>query len=169
MKAQRIHCPQHVPVQGLGSIENWIRDQEYQLTFTRFFENDYQPSRLNPFDWFIVMGSPLGVDDGTYPWFKVEKDFLKEAITANKVGLRICLGSQLIASALGCKTFRNRHKRITPHSLQGMLKAGESELIKNTYIQNKQETLTDQDTMKNNNLLLILSFNKLEGRTFAND
>ena len=234
MKTQRIHCFQHVPFEGLGSIENWIRDREHRLTFTRFFENHYQLPRLQQFDWLIVMGGPMGVyDEDQYPWLKEEKRIIEEAISANKVVLGICLGSQLIADVLGCKIFGNQHKEIgwfdvelspegkqhflfngapatfkvfhwhgdtyklpknathlalsaacpsqafcysdtvlglqfhleiTPESLHGMLEAGEDELIKNTYVQTRQEILADQQTMTNNNLLLIELLNKLEER-----
>ncbi len=235
MTKQRIHCLQHVPFEGLGYIETWIKEKQHHLTYTRFYEDRFQLPDLSQIDWLIVMGGPMGVyDDDLYPWLKVEKDFLKEAISANKVVLGICLGSQLIANVLGCKIFSNKHKEIgwfdveltpegkhhflfdgapetfkvfhwhgdtyklpegathlafstactsqafsfsdqvlglqfhleiTPDSLLGMLDAGGDELIKNTYVQTKQEILADQHTMKNNNLLLIQLLNKLEERT----
>ncbi len=113
MKTQRIHCLQHVPFEGLGAIENWIKDRKHQLTYTRFYEDHYQLPELDQFDWLIVVGGPMGVyDDELYAWLKVEKIFLKEAISADKTVLGICLGSQLIASALGCQIFSNKHKEI---------------------------------------------------------
>jgi GMP synthase-like glutamine amidotransferase len=113
MKKQRIHCLQHVPFEGLGYIENWIKEKQHHLTYTRFYEDHFQLPDLNQFDWLIVMGGPMGVhDDDAYPWFKAEKHFLKEVISANKIVLGICLGSQLIANALGSKIISNEQKEI---------------------------------------------------------
>ena len=50
----------------------------------------------------VVMGGPIGVyqaDD--FPFLKTEIEMLKERIAADKPTIGICLGSQLIATALG--------------------------------------------------------------------
>ncbi|WP_053182162.1 type 1 glutamine amidotransferase [Sunxiuqinia dokdonensis] len=113
MKKQRIHCLQHVPFEGLGYIESWIKEKQHHLTYTHFYEDQYQLPALDQFDWLIVMGGPMGVYDfDQYPWLKAEKNFIEKAIFANKTVLGICLGSQLIASALGTKIFSNDQKEI---------------------------------------------------------
>ena len=108
----RIHYFQHVPFEGLGSIEDWIRSEGYDLFSTRFYRNDPLPE-LDRIDWLIVMGGPMGAnDDHIYPWLAAEKKFIGEAIKKGVRILGICLGAQLIASVLGARVYPNAHKEI---------------------------------------------------------
>lgn len=108
----RIHCLQHVSFEGLGFIQNWINTNRYELTYTRFFEDYVLPS-LDDFDFLIVLGGPMGVyEQDKYSWLSVEKEFIKQAVQANKKVLGICLGAQLIAASLGAKVYPNKQKEI---------------------------------------------------------
>lgn len=108
----RIHCFQHVQFENLGCISQWIDRNKHQLTYTRFYENDSIPE-IDNYDWLIIMGGPMGIyDEQQYPWLIEEKKAIKKAIEANKTVMGICLGSQLIADALGEKVFRNAEKEI---------------------------------------------------------
>lgn len=112
MKTLRIHYLQHVPFEDLGCIETWAVGEGHPLSSTRFFELDLLPE-LSEFDWLIVMGGPMGVyDDDKYNWLSPEKEFIRNSIQAGKTVLGICLGAQLIASALGAKVYPNREKEI---------------------------------------------------------
>ena len=51
-------------------------------------------------------------DEQKYPWLIGEKHFIRKAIDAGKKILGICLGSQLIASALGAGVERNKQREI---------------------------------------------------------
>ena len=108
----RIHLLQHVNFESGGFIENWIKENNHSLTVTRFFKSENLPP-LNEIDWLIIMGGPMGVyDEDKYPWLKDEKQFIASAIKAGKTVLGICLGSQLIADALGAKIYPNKFKEI---------------------------------------------------------
>lgn len=103
----RAHYLQHVPFEGLGYIESWLRAKGYPVTGTRFFESTRLPS-LDEFDILIVMGGPMSAnDESTFPWLGQEKEFIRNAIEAGKSILGICLGAQLIASAMGARVFPN--------------------------------------------------------------
>lgn len=68
---------------------------------------------MDELDWLIVMGGPMGIyDEAVYPWLSGEKEFIRQAIAANKVVLGICLGAQLIANALGAKVGPGENKEI---------------------------------------------------------
>lgn len=54
----RAHYLQHVPFEGLGSIERWLSAAAYDVTSTRFFESTSLPE-LNDIDLLIVMGGCL--------------------------------------------------------------------------------------------------------------
>ena len=108
----RIHYFQHVPYEGLGNIEGWIKSQKYALSATRFYAADPLP-QLAGIDWLIIMGGPMGAyDDKKYPWLTAEKQFIRDSINAGKKVLGICLGAQLIANVLGAKVYPHIHKEI---------------------------------------------------------
>jgi GMP synthase-like glutamine amidotransferase len=112
MKKLRIHYFQHVVYEGLGSIEEWISSSGHKLTATRFFENAAMPELLD-IDMLIIMGGGMSVnDEDEFPWLVSEKQFIKKAVEAGKIVLGICLGSQLVSSALGAKVYRNKEREI---------------------------------------------------------
>ena len=108
----RIVYLQHVPFEGLGSIDGWAQRNGYVVTGQRLFESGTLPV-LSEFDWLIVMGGPMGVhDEETYPWLNDEKRLIDQAVDAGKVVIGICLGAQLIAEVLGARVFRNAYPEI---------------------------------------------------------
>lgn len=108
----RVHHIRHVEFENLGSIENWLESQGHTVTCTRMYANDPLP-QINQFDWLIVMGGPMSAnDDATLPWMKPEKEFIRNVIDAGKPVLGVCLGSQLIAAALGARVYPNTQREI---------------------------------------------------------
>lgn len=107
-----IHWLQHVPFEGLGSMEGWLLEQGYDLFCTRLWADDPLPP-ADSFTGLIVMGGPMGVyDHGEYPWLSAEKEFLREVIDRGTPTLGICLGAQLLADVLGAKVTANPEKEI---------------------------------------------------------
>lgn len=108
----RAHFLQHVPFEGLGSIEAWLIGAGYRITATRFFES-CDPPDPRQIDLLIIMGGPMSVnDEERLPWLRSEKEFIRHAVAAGRPVLGICLGAQLIASAMGKAVYRNREKEI---------------------------------------------------------
>jgi len=108
----RAHYMQHVPFEGLGSIETWLTKTGYQISATRLFESEALPA-VHDIDLLVIMGGPMSVnDESAYPWLIVEKEFIRDAIHAGKTVLGICLGAQLIATALGARVYPNAVKEI---------------------------------------------------------
>jgi len=111
-KKMRVHHLQHVPFEGLGSIESVLKKNGHTLTSTHLYKGDNLPS-VNDLDLLIVMGGPMSVsDENIYPWLKAEKQFIKEAIKSGKKVLGICLGAQLIAEVLGAEVHKNKYREI---------------------------------------------------------
>jgi GMP synthase (glutamine-hydrolysing) len=107
-----LHALQHVPFEGLGSIEDWARDSGHRVTHTRFHSADPLPL-LGDVDLLVVMGGPMNVyEEGRYPWLAAEKDFISRAVKAGKPVLGVCLGAQLLAAVLGARVFRNDQREI---------------------------------------------------------
>ncbi|WP_423126755.1 type 1 glutamine amidotransferase [Gaoshiqia sp. Z1-71] len=111
-KSTRIHYLQHVAFEGLGCIDEWVRNKGHRLTATRFYLGESLPDP-DSFDWLIVMGGPMGIyDEAFFPWLTAEKQFLKKALADGKVILGICLGAQLLADALGVQVISGNEKEI---------------------------------------------------------
>ena len=116
----RTHYLQHVPFEGLGSIEPWLRASGYEITNTLFIESTRLPDP-NEVDLLVVMGGPMSVnDEGECPWLVEEKQFIRGCIQAGKSVFGVCLGAQLIASAMGARVYRNRVKEIGWFPVQGV-------------------------------------------------
>ena len=109
----RAHYFQHVPFEGLGSIENWLTGNGYSISSTEFFDPGHRLPETGEVDLLIAMGGPMSVnDEGKHPWLVEEKRFIADSIAAGKPVLGICLGAQLIASAMGAKVYPNREQEI---------------------------------------------------------
>jgi GMP synthase-like glutamine amidotransferase len=108
----KAHVLQHVSFEGPGSIAPWLEAFGATVSYTRFFENHELPA-VSAIDILIIIGGPMSAnDEEELPWLTQEKRFIKEAIIRGVPVLGICLGAQLIASALGAKVYRNPEKEI---------------------------------------------------------
>lgn len=108
----KVHVLQHVPFEGLGSIEPWLVARGATVSYTRFFESSRLPKPMD-LDLVIALGGPMSVnDEADLPWLKEEKRFVAEAVNSGKAVLGICLGAQLIAGALGARVYPAAHKEI---------------------------------------------------------
>jgi GMP synthase-like glutamine amidotransferase len=108
----RVQVLQHVPFEGIGSIQGWMDARGAAVSTTRLFEQSVLPTP-SQFDWLVVMGGPMSVnDESVHAWLQPEKRLIAQAIGAGKTVLGICLGAQLIASALGARVFRNPQTEI---------------------------------------------------------
>ena len=101
-----VHVLQHVAFEGLGSMAQWLDTAGLQTSYTRFFADDPLPA-LDRVDMLITLGGPMSVnDEATLPWLAAEKQFVRDVVARDIPVLGVCLGAQLIASALGARVFR---------------------------------------------------------------
>ncbi len=117
----RAHILQHVPFEDSGSITPWLKAADYRVTTTRFYQSTSLPDP-GDIDLLIIMGGPMSVnDEDQFPWLRLEKKFIRQSIKSNKAVLGICLGAQLIASALGESVYLNRRKEIGWFAVQSVI------------------------------------------------
>lgn len=108
----RVRVFQHVPFEGLGSIQAWLAQKQAVVQYTRFYESP-NLSDSQDLDLLIVMGGPMSVnDEAVLPWLAAEKRFIAAAIQAGKPVLGVCLGAQLIARATGARVFPGPEREI---------------------------------------------------------
>ena len=120
----RAHYLQHVPFEGLGSIEAWLRGKDYNITCTRLYMDEPLPE-LKGIDCLIVLGGPMSVnDEADFPWLAAEKQFISAAIESDMPVLGICLGAQLIACSRGAEVYRNASKEIGWFKLESVSSGG---------------------------------------------
>lgn len=101
----------HVSYEGPAAISDWATLAGFELIEHNWYETPDAPVSLP--DFLIVMGGPMNIDDkAEFPWLKLEKDYIREAIAADIPVLGICLGAQLIAAALGRQVFPNSHQEL---------------------------------------------------------
>jgi GMP synthase-like glutamine amidotransferase len=109
----KIHCFQHIAFETPGSILAWAQIHQYSINYTLFYENPPVFPLINDIDFLLVLGGCMNVDEeAIYPWLREEKEFIQQAVSAGKKVLGICLGSQLIAHALGSKVYPQAEKEI---------------------------------------------------------
>jgi GMP synthase-like glutamine amidotransferase len=121
----RAHYLQHVPFEGLGSIEAWLQDAGYKITSTLFYALEELPN-VDDIDLLVIMGGPMSVNDkNDYPWLADEKKFIKNAIELGVPTLGICLGAQLIVSSMGGEVYPNSVKEIGWFPIQAVKSASD--------------------------------------------
>jgi GMP synthase-like glutamine amidotransferase len=108
----RVLVLQHVPFEGLGSIEGWLKGRAANLR-TRLPQAPFPFPDPKDLDFLIVLGGPMSVhDEDAYPWLAEEKRFLSASIHFGLPVLGICLGAQLIAQVMGGSVYKNSKKEI---------------------------------------------------------
>ena len=116
----RAHILQHVPFENSGNITSWLKVADYRITTTKFYQSTSLPDPSD-IDLLIIMGGPMSVnDEDQFPWLRLEKQFIRQIISADKAVLGVCLGAQLIASALRESVYPNRSKEIGWFAVQGV-------------------------------------------------
>ena len=98
----RILVIQHSPLDHPGVMCRYMAEDGIDWDPIDVFSGQPIPP-LDGYDALIIMGGPQQTDQETeHPWLVEEKDFIRRAVSQeSKPVLGICLGSQLIAEAMG--------------------------------------------------------------------
>ena len=86
-------------------------------------------------DNYIILGGHMGsYDDEKFTYLQKEKQWLKNAINANTKILGICLGSQLIADAMGGAAFLSKNIEFGFKNLEFLIDVSLFDDFKNTKV-----------------------------------
>ena len=101
---------QHDPLDGPGTLLDWAESRGHTTFRCLICEGEPLPS-IDSFDLLVSLGGPMGAyEEAKHPWLELEKRYLREAFASGKKILGLCLGTQMIAEALGGKAFRHSCK-----------------------------------------------------------
>ncbi|MFP6579703.1 MAG: gamma-glutamyl-gamma-aminobutyrate hydrolase family protein [Myxococcota bacterium] len=109
----RILIFQHVAHEILGTLDPLLRSYGARLRYVNFERDPAAQPSVQGYDGLIVLGGPMNVGEVTaHPHLAHERKAIEEAIRLGVPVLGICLGSQLVAAALGAAVYAAPEKEI---------------------------------------------------------
>jgi len=109
---------QHVAPETAGRIGDAVVAAGHTLRVVRSFAGEPVPPSLGTAAGLVVMGGPMGVyEREQYPYLHAELRLIEQALRSARPLLGVCLGSQLLAHALGAGVRPGPSKEIGWHEL----------------------------------------------------
>jgi GMP synthase (glutamine-hydrolysing) len=103
---------QHIACEPPAAFEDELRSRGLDLVRVELDEGEPPPD-WRGFPAIVVMGGPMGAyDEADHPWLVDEKRLLREAVEADVPVWGVCLGAQLLASALGARVYRGERPEV---------------------------------------------------------
>jgi GMP synthase (glutamine-hydrolysing) len=103
----------HVAFEDLGSFEPEFQSFGYTIKYLEAGRDDLGRVIQRAPDILVILGGPIGAgNESDYPFLKDELAVLGQRARANLPTLGICLGSQLMARALGARVYPADRKEI---------------------------------------------------------
>lgn len=109
--SKRVYILQHVASEGAGTLADFMKSRDIPFETIALYEGQKLPEALESVRAVLIMGGPMNVyEEDRHPFLKEENVFLKKIIEKDIPCLGVCLGSQLIAKALGAKVYKAAQK-----------------------------------------------------------
>ena len=111
-----VHFIIHESFESAGAYLPWAETRGHHITWTRVYDSEPVPANADGFDMLVVFGGPQSPRTtlAECPYFdsKAEQHLINQAISAGRIVVGICLGSQLIGEALGARVCQSPEKEI---------------------------------------------------------
>jgi GMP synthase-like glutamine amidotransferase len=108
--AARVLAFRHVPFEHLGRIAEPLAGRGVEVEYIDLYANSAQPE-IGSAAGLIFMGGPMSVNDDL-SYVRQELEIIRQSVERRRPVLGVCLGSQLIARALGGRVYKNPVKEI---------------------------------------------------------
>ena len=93
---------QHLALEHAGSFRALLEGDGHRWRVVDLGCGDRLPRSDAGWDAVMILGGPMHVwEEDQHPWLRAEKAFIRDWVQAGRPYLGICLGHQLLASALG--------------------------------------------------------------------
>ena len=130
MPAPPILAIQHVPCETIGAISGALAAAGLSAQICEIFAGQTPPRTLDGYAGLIIMGGPMSVyESNRYPFIRDELRLLEAGLHAGKAILGVCLGSQLLAAALGAKVVPGPTKEIGWYPVRKLPAAADDPLL----------------------------------------
>lgn len=104
---------QHEDYEGLAGFRQPLIERGYTIEAINVRDPHYETLNFLEPDLLVILGGPMGVyEHAAYPWMNHEIVRVAERIIADRPTLGLCLGSQVIAAAMGARVFKGRHNEV---------------------------------------------------------
>ena len=123
---------QHVPFEPLGTLDGQFRASGFRIRYVNFSRLTDTCPDVRRYHGLVVLGGPMSANEfDRYPHLTAEIDAIRQAVDAGIPVLGICLGAQLIATALGGRIRQNPVKEIGWFKVTPTAAGGEDALFSN--------------------------------------
>ena len=127
----KIWVLQHHPAENLGAIADALESAALAWQYVRIFDGHPVPGDMKGAGGLIVMGGPQTVyQPDRYPYLRAEIALIESALKAGRPVLGVCLGSQLLAAALGATVRRGAQREIGWYPVRLRPEANEDRLLR---------------------------------------
>jgi GMP synthase (glutamine-hydrolysing) len=103
--SRRVLAFRHVPFEHLGLIADSLQSAGIAYEYVDLYRGAVVPE-VRRSSGLIFMGGPMSANDDL-PCIREELELIVEAVSRQQPILGVCLGSQLIAKALGARVYAN--------------------------------------------------------------
>ena len=130
VKKKVVNVIRHLAFEDLASFSSVLQAKNIEINYVEAGYDDLSQLDALSDELLIILGGPISVNDtDIFPFLAVEIDLLKRRIAADKPTLGVCLGAQLIASALGSDVYQGEVKEIGWQELD-LTAAGEQSALR---------------------------------------
>ena len=103
----------NITIEGPGLLGDLLLDSGWELEIIDLYAGEPAPKNLSGIDMLIVLGGPMNVyETEKYPFLRNELELIEEGYRKDIPVIGFCLGSQLMAVALGAEVKKNPAKEL---------------------------------------------------------